>query len=105
MNPQNQTSHAPFALISASHLLSADPEGTSASPDQRSTGFRAVEGGPEIASGTTLLTEAYAAIWLLLLGFLVLGWRRQIKIDTRVDELEQALRAVRRGDERTAATP
>lgn len=58
---------------------------------QRSTEFRAVEGGTEMVSGGTLLVEAYAALWLILLGFLLISWRRQARIDQRVDELERAL--------------
>jgi CcmD family protein len=58
---------------------------------QRSTEFRAVEGGNEMVSGGTLLVEAYAALWLLLLGFLLISWRRQARIDARVDELEKAV--------------
>jgi CcmD family protein len=62
--------------------------------------FRAVEGGNEIASGPTLLVEAYAAIWILLLGFLLVGWRRQSRLETRMKELEQAiLRASKRNEE------
>jgi CcmD family protein len=44
-----------------------------------------------MVSGGTLLVEAYAAIWLILLGFLLVSWRRQGRIDQRVDELEKAL--------------
>ncbi|MET0593982.1 MAG: CcmD family protein [Polyangiaceae bacterium] len=58
---------------------------------QRSAEFRAVEGGTEMVSGGTLLVEAYAALWLILLGFVFVSWRRQGRIDTRVDELEKAL--------------
>jgi CcmD family protein len=60
-------------------------------PTQRSTEFRAVEGGNEMVSGGTLLVEAYAALWLILLGFLLVSWRRQARIDARVDELEKTL--------------
>jgi len=60
-------------------------------PGQRSTEFRAVEGGTEMVSGGTLLVEAYAALWLILLAFLLVSWRRQARIDARVDELEKAL--------------
>ena len=60
-------------------------------PGQRSTEFRAVEGGTEMVSGGALLVEAYAALWLILLGFLLVSWRRQGRIDAREDELEKAL--------------
>ncbi|HMI83294.1 MAG TPA: CcmD family protein [Polyangiaceae bacterium] len=73
----------------ASGLASAQ----TAAPEtgQRSTEFRAVEGGTEMVSGGTLLVEAYCAIWIILLGFLLISWRRQARIDARVDELEKAL--------------
>jgi hypothetical protein len=60
-------------------------------PGQRSTEFRAVEGGAEMVSGGTLLVEAYSALWIILLAFLLVSWRRQARIDARVDELEKAL--------------
>ncbi len=57
----------------------------------RSTDFRAVEGSGESMSGETLLVEAYAAVWIILLGFVLVSWRRQARIDARVAELEQAI--------------
>ncbi len=60
-------------------------------PSQRGTEFRAVEGGAETMSGGTLLVEAYAALWLILLGLLFVSWRRQSRIDARVAELERAM--------------
>ena len=44
-----------------------------------------------MVSGGTLLVEAYAALWLILLAFLFVSWRRQGRIDARVEELERAL--------------
>jgi CcmD family protein len=44
-----------------------------------------------MVSGGTLLVEAYCALWLILLAFLLVSWRRQGQIDQRVDELEKAL--------------
>jgi hypothetical protein len=63
----------------------------SAEPPPRSTEFQAVEGGAEMVSGGTLLVEAYCALWLILLAFLLISWRRQGRIDQRVGELEKAL--------------
>jgi CcmD family protein len=60
-------------------------------PGQRTTEFRAVEGGAETMSGGTLLVEAYAALWIILFGFVVVSWRRQSRIDARVAELERAV--------------
>lgn len=61
------------------------------SPDSRATDFRAVEGSSEHYSGTTLLVEAYAAIWLILMAWLVLLWRKQASLTSRLDGLEAAI--------------
>lgn len=85
---------APLAIFGAVAALTRAAEAQpapSAEPAQRSTEFRAVEGGTEMVSGGTLLVEAYAALWLILLGFLLVSWRRQTRIDARVDELEKAV--------------
>lgn len=79
--------------VAAKSGQGAEKAGTG-QPDDRSTQFRAVEGGSaEMASGSTLLVEAYAAIWLILFGFLAMTWRRQSRINTRVAELERAFAA------------
>ena len=70
--------------------LSLAPESTG-QPAPRETEFRAVQGGPEIASGEVLLIEAYAALWVILLGFLLISWRRQSRLDARLAELERSL--------------
>jgi CcmD family protein len=66
-------------------------DATTKTPDQRATGFHAVEGAPEMASGGTLLVEAYAAVWVIVLGFLLVSWRRQARLDARVADLEKRL--------------
>jgi CcmD family protein len=63
--------------------------------DDRSTAFRPVEGGTEMQSGEKLLVEAYAAIWLLTMIFLVSIFRRQKRIDARMASLEVALEKAR----------
>jgi CcmD family protein len=69
-----------------------------ASPDDRSTAFRAVEGGSQMQSGEMLLVEAYAAIWVIVFALVFFTWRRQKKIDARVAALEAAV-AKARGSE------
>ncbi|HEY2511847.1 MAG TPA: CcmD family protein [Polyangiaceae bacterium] len=70
----------------------------SKTPDDRSTTFQPVEGGGENRSGTTLLVEAYVVLWVLLLGWLLLVWRRQAAINARLGDLEQAIdRAAAKG--------
>ncbi len=60
-------------------------------PDDRSQEFKPVTGGEESASAGTLLIAAYLLLWLLLLGFVLLSWRRQARLDGRLGELERAL--------------
>jgi hypothetical protein len=83
----------PLAAVGVTALASgiARAQTTPGDTGQRSTEFKAVEGGAEMVSGGTLLVEAYAALWLILLAFLLVSWRRQGRIDARVGELEKAL--------------
>jgi hypothetical protein len=64
---------------------------TLSDPNSRSTEFRAVEGGSETTSAASLLVAAYVLMWGLVLGFLLLSWRRQGRVETRISELEKAL--------------
>jgi hypothetical protein len=68
---------------------------TAAAPDDRSTAFHAVDSSGDPSGdhglGTTLLVEAYAAIWILMMGFVLLGWRKQGALGVRIDELEKAI--------------
>lgn len=59
--------------------------------DGRSTTFQAVEGGAETRSGSTLLVEAYVVLWLILLAWIVLLWRKQAGLNARLDDLERAI--------------
>lgn len=80
--------------------MSSDPTTTTTTTtaaDPRATEFRAVEGGSETRSGTVLLVEAYAAIWLILFAMLLLGHFKQRRIDARIDELEKAVERARGG--------
>lgn len=62
------------------------------SPDNRATEFQPVDASSgEHYSGSTLLVEAYAAIWLILMAWLVLLWRKQASLSTRLDGLEAAI--------------
>jgi hypothetical protein len=60
-------------------------------PDDRSTEFHAVQAGPEMRSGEQLLVEAYALIWLFLLAWLVIVWRKQNVVSSRLRDLEAAI--------------
>ncbi len=57
----------------------------------RSTTFQPVEEGPEQHSGATLLIEAYAVLWVILMAWLLFQWRRQASLGTRIDDLERAI--------------
>ena len=59
-------------------------------PDDRATEFKAVQGG-ETFSGSTLLVDAYMAIWLILMAWLFLLWRKQQSLTQRLDGLEAAI--------------
>ncbi len=67
------------------------PSGAPRTPDERATTFQPVEGGGETRSGTVLLVEAYAVLWAVLMGWLILLYRKQNKLGTRIDELERVL--------------
>ena len=69
-----------------------------ASPDlaqppsgDRSTTFQAVQGEPEHYSGEALLVSAYAILWVILLAWVALVWRKQNALDARLDDLEREI--------------
>jgi hypothetical protein len=59
--------------------------------DDRSTEFKAVDGQGEHYNGYTLMVEAYAAIWLIMMVWLVFIWRKATSLTARVDGLERAI--------------
>jgi CcmD family protein len=63
----------------------------SASPEERSQEFKSVQGGADTTSAGTLLVVAYLVMWALLLGFILMSWRRQGALDGRLKQLERAL--------------
>lgn len=67
------------------------PASASAAPDDRATTFQAVEGGTEQYSGGTLLVAAYALVWLFIMAYLAMLWRKQAALHVRLDELERAI--------------
>lgn len=75
-------------------------------PTDRATTFQAVEGGGETRSGETLLVEAYAVLWLILMGYVAWMWKRQGAITQRLGALEGALdRAAAGGSDPGATKP
>lgn len=87
----------PSSNVAVRELAPAAPPSASAEPtaDARSAEFRAVEGGAEMQSGTALLTEAYAAIWLLALGLILQGMRKLRRLERRLDGLSDELARAR----------
>lgn len=59
-------------------------------PSDRSTEFKAVESG-ERFNGNTLVVEAYAALWLVVMGWVFLLWRKQAGLAERLDDLERVM--------------
>jgi hypothetical protein len=78
----------------------AAPPLPSAAPPTASTastpGFRPVTAEPELQSGEKLLVEAYAVMWLLAFGFVLVMVRRLRSTTERLDRLERALDAAAR---------
>ena len=70
--------------------LPAGSASPSAPPD-RSTEFTAVDPSVEQFSGPTLVVEAYAAIWLILMAWIFFQWRRQATLAERLDDLERTI--------------
>lgn len=65
---------------------------TPTTPDNRSQEFVPVTGGPsETSSAEGLLIAAYVMMWAILMGFLLLTFRRQASVQRRLDELERSL--------------
>jgi CcmD family protein len=67
------------------------PSAAPQSPEGRSTSFQPVTGEAEHYSGETLLVSAYALIWVILLSWVALVWRKQSALDARIDDLEREI--------------
>jgi hypothetical protein len=65
---------------------------TQETPNDRATTFQAVQGGEsEHYSGEVLLVSAYAIVWVVLLAWVGILWRKQSALTTRLDDLERVL--------------
>ena len=56
----------------------------------RSAQFVATSGGDETTSAEVLLVVAYLAMWLLVLAFVAISFRRLARLSERIDSLEAA---------------
>jgi hypothetical protein len=79
------------------------PAASSTTVDDRSTAFQPVEGGTEHRSGEALLVGAYGGLWLILMGWLLVQWKKQGALGRRVVELEALVQAASRAPTRPAA--
>lgn len=61
-----------------------------AAPDDRATEFVAVD-AKEHYSGGTLMVSAYIAIWVILMAWLFMMWRKQSTLAERLEGLERTL--------------
>jgi hypothetical protein len=61
------------------------------SVQDRSTQFKPVEGGQETTPAGTFLVAAYALMWLFVVVFVVLTWRKTRSAQAQIDRLEKAL--------------
>ena len=93
--PTPTATATPTASATATATVSATPTATapvsSSTPDSRATTFVAVEGGTETRSGEALLVSAYTVLWLIMMAWVVLVWRKQAGINGRIDDLERAI--------------
>jgi len=64
---------------------------TQGTAQERAATFEATTGGGNMQSGEMLLIEAYALIWMLLMGYIFLVWRKQKSLHARLDDLEKAI--------------
>ena len=64
--------------------------------------YKAVEGS-ENFSGSTLLVEAYSAIWIVLMAWILLLWRKQGTMAERLDDLERTIDRAAAAAEKKAA--
>ena len=64
---------------------------SASSPNDRATTFQAVQGESEHYNGATLLVTAYAALWVIVLAWVALSWRRQSGLQARLSELEEVI--------------
>jgi len=82
---------------------SAAAPATSAEPGEREQGFKPDKGGDNLQSGELLLIEAYAAIWLVAFGLILLTWRKQRRLSARLDQLQRDIAAERDRTDRDSA--
>jgi hypothetical protein len=87
--------HATAANAPGEHTVPAGD-----APDDRATTFQPVTGPqPEHYSGEVLLVSAYATLWVILIAWIALVWRKQSSLGARLTDLEREI------DKAAAAKP
>ena len=66
--------------------------------------FRPVDGEPEEVSGTILVVEAYALMWVVAFVMIFFSLRRQRQLTERLGQLERDLARVRAGADENAGS-
>lgn len=90
-------------MIALTHAKEASQPGGSDPAASRSSEFSAIEGGREHYDGPTLLVGAYAAVWVILMAWLALMWRKQQTLKARVIGLEAAIERAASAQSATSA--
>lgn len=106
--PPPATATATAAAPPSAAATTAAPA-TSAAPASSATPSSATTASPgqpivdnEMQSGEALLVEAYMVIWVLVLGYVFLAWRRTRAIEDKMETLEAALQKTRAAAESAA---
>lgn len=84
-------------------MKTTEPAATQPSIEGRATEFAPVAGGGDTTSAEALLVTAYAAMWIVVFLFVWLTSRRQQTLDTRLGDVELALRRAEDGGEGASA--
>ncbi|MEZ4223733.1 MAG: CcmD family protein [Polyangiaceae bacterium] len=72
-------------------LLVAQIPAGSAAPGERATEFVPVQGGRDSTSAEALLVVAYCILWVVVFWFVMSTWKRQGKLEARLEELQSKL--------------
>jgi hypothetical protein len=65
---------------------------TPSTPNERATSFQAVQGpAQQHYSGEVLLVSAYAILWMIILAWVALVWRKERHLSARLTDLERVL--------------
>jgi hypothetical protein len=70
----------------------SDPTAAAESPSDRATTFQPLQGPQaEHYSGEVLLVSAYAILWVILISWIALVWRKESVLGARLADLEREI--------------